>query len=506
MKQKIILTILLLTIAFTLFAQANGSLTQFGEKKILTVWGDHYQRGYAQGYYLAPQIKDVFQDFYWTMFCFSNLPYYNMLWGYYMEHFNPDPRMVSEATGLVAGMIASGQSMFHAGIGRDLAYEDILLLNSAYDMVNVRGATSGKNDLELGCASLSSWGNATAADSLLAGGSVITRFLDVSQNSAFINNPLIVVHRPTETDEQKWINFTIPGFIGALTAISEAKVYASLNTGADNDTSVANNLSPILFDLRRGIERVDYDQNGSSHPLDIYASIAAQNNQSATITHTLSETGSTIYSSVIERMNGAIANRLYNQSGSLPTHHLAATNHFRLLTSGVCCTRYANIQDSLYTNTHMTAKRQWQVLSGAAGLETCLLAMQFTPSTGEIIWASATLTEPAYLRPGITLSTDYLFINPVSTDDLLSPPMVPKLSVYPNPSVKGSGVKLYSSEALLQIDVYNLKGQKVISYVPEGKTGNVTLPGAWDTMPRGIYLIKGKTQDGNLRNAKMVLK
>ncbi len=505
MKQKIILTILMLAIAITIFAQANGSLNQFGEKKILTVWGDHYQRGYAQGYYLAPQIQQVFQDFYWTMFCFSNLPYYNLLWGYYMEHFNPDPRMISEASGLVAGMIASGQNMYHAGIGRDIAFEDILLLNSAYDMVSVRGATSGKNDLELGCASLSSWGNATAADSLLAGDSVITRYLDVSQNTAFINNPLIVVHHPSETDEQKWINFTMPGFIGSLTAISESRVFASLNTGAENDTSNIDNLSPILFDLRRGIERIDYDQSGSSHPMDIYASIAAQNNLSATIIHTLAETGDTVYSSVIERMNGAIANRLYNQSGNLPTHHLAATNHFRVLSSGTCCTRYAIIQDSLYTNPNITAKRQWQVLSGAAGLETCLLAMQFTPSTGEIIWASATLTEPAYLRPGITLSTDYLFTNPVSNEDLLATPVLPKFSVYPNPIRKGSEVKLHSSEALAQVEVYNLKGQKVISFMPEGKAGIVSLPGAWDKLPRGIYLIRGKTQEGKIRNAKMVL-
>jgi hypothetical protein len=497
--------LLLMLICLSMFAEANGSLTQFGEKKILTVWGNHYERGFAQGYYLAPQIKQVFQDFYWTMFCFSNLEYYNLLWGYYMEHFNPDTRMVNEAGGMVEGMAATGISMYHAGLGREIMAEDILLLNSAYDMVNVRRAFSGKNELELGCASLSSWGNATAADSLLAGSSVITRFLDVSQNSAFISSPLIVVHRPTESDEQKWINFTMPGFIGSLSAISESRVFASLNTGDDNFATDINNLSPILFDLRRGIERTDYDQNSVNHPMDIYTSIAAQNNLSATMTHTLSEASGVVHSSVIERKNSAIANRLYNQNGSLPAHNLAVTNHFRVLSSGTCCSRYSNIQDSLYSNTQVTAKRQWQVLAGAAGLETNLQAIQFIPSTGDIIWASATLEEPAYMRPGIILSTDYLFTNPVSNLDELSTPVIPKLSVYPNPLSAGKELKLFSSEGLAHVEVYNLKGQKVMSFNPEGKAGSVLFPADWDTMPRGIYLIRGKTQSGKLRNAKMVL-
>ena len=335
MKAKVMILLLLLAAVVGLFAQVNGSLTQFSEKQILHVWGNHYQRGYAQGYYLAPQIKEVFQDFYWTMYSFGNLEFYNMLWSYNMEHFVVDERMAQEVNGMIAGMEATGISLYHAGLGRELSAEDILLLNASYDMIAISGSSKGREGVQLGCASLSSWGNATSADSLLVGAAVITRLLDVSQNSAFINNPLVVVHHPSEADEQKWISFTMPGFIGAITAISQDGVFAGLNVGSEHESGDYNGLNPITFDLRKGLERVDFDQNGLHNPLDIFASIDAMPNLSASITHTLSENDGTVYSSAIERRYGAIANRLYNQSGNLPAHHLAVTNHFRVLSSEI---------------------------------------------------------------------------------------------------------------------------------------------------------------------------
>ena len=506
MRTKIIIMLLLLLAASGLFAQANGNMTQFGEKKILSVWGNHYERGYAQGFYLAPQIKEVFNDFYWTMYSFGNLEFYNMLWSYYMEHFSTDERMVQEVNGLVAGMESTGINMHHAGLGRELTAEDILLLNASYDMIAVSGVGKGREAVQLGCASLSSWGNATVADTLLAGASVITRLLDVSQNSAFINNALVVVHHPSETDEQKWISFTMPGFLGAITAISQDGVFAGLNVGSEHESGDYNGLSPIIFDLRKGLERVDFDQNGLHNPLDIFASIDAMPNLSASITHTLSENNGTVYSSAIERRYGAIANRLYNQSGNLPAHHLAVTNHFRVLSSGVCCSRYYNIQDSLYTNPQLSAKRQWQVLAGAAGLESNLLAVQYIPTTGNIIWAAATLAEPAYARPGITLSTQYLFTEPVSNEDEIAVPQSPKLQVYPNPARQGAGVKLYSAEGLSKVELFNLRGQKLGTYSSLEKAGQWELPGDWSKLPVGLYLLKASTKDGTSRTVKMVLR
>ena len=47
------LLLILFALALPLAAQVNGNLQYIGDKAILQVWGDHYQRGYAQGYLFA---------------------------------------------------------------------------------------------------------------------------------------------------------------------------------------------------------------------------------------------------------------------------------------------------------------------------------------------------------------------------------------------------------------------------------------------------------------------
>jgi hypothetical protein len=506
MKLKIYAVLLLFCLAGLLSGQVTGTLDQIGDKKILHVWGDHYQRGYAQGYLLTPQIMEVFNDFYWTMFCFSNADFYNLLWNYYMEHFNTEQRMYMEAMGMAEGMAQSGNSIYHNGLGRNLGTDDLLMLNAAFDMVMVRSSKSGKNDLQLGCASLSSWGTATAADTLLTGSGVITRFFDATQNSAFINNPIMVVHNPTEEDEGKWLNFTFPGWFGSLTAISESNVFASMNVVGDSYAANPTGLSTLLFDVRRGIERLDYDQNGSANALDILAAIAAGNHLSGASIHTIAENSGNVYSSVVETRYGATQNRLYNQNGNLPTHHLAATNHFRVLSSPVCCTRYSNIQDSLYANPNITAKRQWRVLSGAAGLETTLSAIQFVPSTGALLWASATNSEPAYAVPALSINITDLFSFPVANSDDLAPAASHRIRAYPNPLGIGKQLSIVTGESLESLEVYNLRGQKVLSCKLEAKMGTTTIPLDWDFLARGIYLLRAKTTSGLLRSGKVVLR
>jgi len=505
MKKSIYILLALLLLAASVFGQANGNLNQIGDKKILHVWGDHYQRGYAQGYYLAPQIVEVFNDFYWTMFCYSSTDFYSFIGDYYTQHFAYDQRMFFEALGMAEGMTASGQNLYHNGLGRNLTTDDILLLNTVYDMVQVRSQKSGKNDLELGCASLSSWGTGTAADSLLASSGVITRFLDVTQNTALINNPIMVVHHPSESDEGKWLSITIPGFLGSLTAISESGVCASLNTGSENYAPNPFDLSPILFDLRRGIERTDYDGNGAHNPLDELAAIADGNHLSGTIIHTLGETNGTVYSSVIETRNGTTQARLDNQNGNLPTHHLAATNHFRLISGAACCTRYSNIQDSLYADSNITAKRQWRVLSGAAGLENTLGAIQFTPSTGALLWASATMDEPAYLRPALSFDLADIFSFSVDNSDEVQVPVLNDVKLYPNPLLRGKKLYLKSAEGITQIELYNLKGQKVFSEVLSGAKGEIGLNLPTAHLPKGVYLLKSTTSTRTGRTKKLVL-
>lgn len=504
--KRIITLILLLGCVLALAAQVNGNLQQIGDKKILKVWGSHYERGQAQGYYTAPQIMAVFQDFFWTMFCFSSTSYYSYITSYYNQHFSPAPELVNELNGLLSGIQLSGQSLFHQGLNRELGIDDLLLLNAMYDLVEVQENLPQPRQLSLGCASLASWGATTAADSLLASSAVITRFLDISQNSALIAAPLLVVHFPAETDEQKWLNFTLPGFVGALTAVNTASVYASMNTATDfYPTNPSEPINPILFDLRRGIEKIDFDGNGQRNPMDVFVAISAADHLSEFVVQTLQETAGNTFGAVIETKYGTSVYRTVGQYSGLPGTHLGATNHFRMLASPACCNRYYQIQDSLYANSQMSAKRQWNLMGGAAGLETTLSAVQWTPSTGLLLWASATTEEPAWQRPAIALYADELFNAPVSADDEYVPNPHKLLSLYPNPLKSGDRLQLKSERPVRKVQIFNLKGQKVYESKPESSSKYIDPSFEPNLSRAGIYQLIAEFGDGQRQTQKLVV-
>lgn len=498
--KRLSIILILAVFALTLWGQANGDLQYIGENAILHVWGSHYERGHAQGYLIGNEVMEVFDDYFWTMAVFSNETFYNMLHTFYQEHFEIDARMHSEAQGIIAGMQDAGISTYHDGLQRDLDENDILLTNAIVDLIAMRGAPWGK-DLEIGCSSLSSWGVATQQDSLLEGSSVLTRFMDWSQNSALIANPLLVVHHPSETDEQKWLGFSIPGLIGALTAINEEKTWASLNMGNDHAYTNTMDLSPVMFDLRRGIERADQNADGASNALDLVSTLSAGLHLSGTIIHTMSENASGTIHVVVETNNSGTQTRYQDQNGDLPPDHLAATNHFRVLGNPVCCDRYANIQDSLNMDANMTAKRQWSLLSGAAGQETNLIAAQYVPSTGNILWSAATLALPAYQVPAITLSATDLFDFSVAVQEEHVPQA--SFSLYPNPLGAGETLGLKSSQPFTACAVYDLRGRRVFSWQNSkaGTQAALDLP----ELPNGIYLVQLATPAGKTRQGKFVI-
>ncbi|HOC94584.1 MAG TPA: T9SS type A sorting domain-containing protein [Candidatus Cloacimonadota bacterium] len=500
--KKLFLILALCLPGALLLAQVNGDLQYFGDKAILQVWGSHYERGVAQGYLTAAGALNVFDQFYYAMFALSNADNYNYLLNYYLEHFDVDSRFQSEAQGMIAGMQQSGADIFHSGLQRNLDANDLMLANAFLDMNFLRRAFTDQ-DLRLGCASLSSWGVATQQDSLLAGASVLTRWLDWTPLEVLISQPLLVVHHPSEPDEQKWMGFGVPGFLGALTAISESGTWASLNLGNYHDASNYDGLDPVMFDLRRGVERLDYDSSGSPDALDLFASISGGTHLSGSIIHAMTENSALTLHAVIETNNSGTVMRYPADNGNLPDGHLAATNHFRLLTFPTCCTRYANIVDSLTQNPHLTAKRQWRVLAGAAGREDNLTALQFTPSTGAILWASATTGEPAYQRPAITLDANELFSYSVSAEDELAPPLSASLLCHPNPLRAGKALNIRSGRPLRQLRVYNLRGQLVLSRELQARRGTLTLdlPG----LSSGIYLLRAVAEDGSWQNARIVL-
>lgn len=440
MKALYLAMILLLAVV-ALGAQVNGNIQYFGDKAVLHVWGDHWERGVAQGYYLGEGVMDVFQQFYFTMVAFSNPVYYNYLGTYYQQHFVTDPDLLSEAQGVISGMQQAGVSLYHSGLQRDLGAADLLQANALLDLMQLVQPEGGSK-LKLGCASLSSWGVSTLQDTLLAGSSVITRFLDWSLNDALLSNPVLVVHHPSEEDEQEWMSFTYPGLIGGLSGINSSHTGAFLNVGNDHSASVYQNLTPIFWDVRRGLESSDYNSDGLGTSLDVFDSIADGLHLTGTIIHSVSENAGDIVPVVVETNNSGTVARYYNMNGNLPGENLAA--------------------------------------------------IQYVPSTGAILWSSATFSLPAFQTPAITLNAQDLFDFPVSAQDELAPSASTSVSCYPNPLAGSAALNLKSSLPLRAYTLFNLRGQKVLSgefSAPKNEL-QLDLPG----LHNGLYLLR--LQDG----------
>lgn len=507
MKKMIYMLLILLAVSTGIFAQVNGELTQMDNKWILQTWGTHQERGFAQGYLLSQQILQIYQNYIYDILAMGSPVVYNTIVSFYLDNFVVEAKYELEAQGIIEGMAASGANIYFADLGRNLNKDDILTFNCIVDIFpyfSTRNAIGGSAP---GCASLSSWGVSTQADSLLNGSVVISRLLDWDTNPALIANPLLVVSHPSEPDEQKMISFTYPGMIGTLSAISVSGKAAFLNMGNVHSYSSLTELNPVLFSIRNGLEMIDFNQDELDNNTDVFDAVDFDLALSGTIIHTVSENPD-VMAGVIENNNasGAVL-RTMAENGSIPGNHLIATNHFRLLNPPVCCTRYANIADSLINNSEVTAKRQLNIIKGAAGMDNNMMAMQYTPASGTILWSTATLNQPAFENQMITLDANYLFGYSTALEDETQTPIASLLRAYPNPVRINTIVTIENKTKSTQpLEVFNLKGQKIKSiestgnfYKWDGKNEQGRVSGA------GIYLLKIKDTPQAKKGIKLVL-
>lgn len=481
-----------------LAAQCNGSMSVQDDKAILHVWGTHYERGYAQGFLLADRLMQLFNNYFYPNISQNSPSVYQSMLSYYDLYYQCDPAFLSEAEGFVAGMVASGEDIYHAGLGRTLGVPDILLVNA---IVDIPYAASNV-DVGLGCASLSSFAESTLDDPQLQGSLVIMRLLDWTRNPSLIENAILIVHHPAEEGEVKWMSFGYPGLLGALSSINEYGHGAFLNMGNNHSISQISDLRQVLFSVRKGIERMDFNQDGTYDGEDMWAAISGDQHLSGTIIHSVWDNGADISAQVIETNNSGSVRRDYEQNGNLSGHNLAATNHFRSLYEPEPCFRYDNIQNALLTDSDMTIARQWDLICSAAGLPFLnMMAIQYVPVSKVVKWAVSNPTGPAYTAPVYEFDADDLFAFEVSNDEQVIPGAAFQVSAYPNPCPTGKGLTISASNTLSQVRIYNIKGQLIMNNQVSSAKNTLPLP----HLSAGIYLIKATDTKGKSITSKIVV-
>jgi len=86
--KSIVLTILILTLSLNGIAQVNGVLEDHHGKKVLTVWGTHYERGYAHGYLLGNEVKTVFENYIINYVCSGSAFIYNTMHSFFVNNYS----------------------------------------------------------------------------------------------------------------------------------------------------------------------------------------------------------------------------------------------------------------------------------------------------------------------------------------------------------------------------------------------------------------------------------
>jgi len=491
--KKFVLFAVVIFVLFSslLYAQNPQGYIEFKDnKKIVRVWGTHYERGYAQGYLLCDEIVDVFTTYFLAYLFGNNVSIYNATRSVFETSFVVDDKYITEGMGMLDGMIAGGQSLYCSVLGRDIDVTDLIMSNSLIDYADNKGLLGG-NGL---CSSLASWGTSTDNSPELSGESLITRFLDWTPHTSLLDNQLILVSFPSETDEQNWISFTFAGLFGCLSAINEAGVGSFLNVGNIDSYDPTDTFNPIFLSIRNGIEASDYDNNGQCNPMDVVKAVSDDVQRTGSIMNVIASTEKDSFSLVIECNNmKGVAVRTKSDNTVISGDNLAATNHFRKLYSPVYCYRYDNIADSLLISTQIDPIRSWNLLSGAAGITTNIQAIQYIPSTGKILWSARTGSVPAYQIAPTSFTTNELF-GYVSVD---SP--VPEQEnalfikeIYPYPAKEFVNVAYYSKSAKeVSSTVYDVKGRQITNQQLLAQAGKnkFTLRFS-DEMSSGIYFMR----------------
>ncbi|MBD3286955.1 hypothetical protein GF359_09920 [candidate division WOR-3 bacterium] len=339
-------------------SEVKGRLETRSGQTILTVWGSHYDMGYAQGYLLGNDFLELFDEYFLDDICYSED--YEIKTRPHVIENCIDPNLTpygEELQGLYDGWRQvsedSGWSTVSTVLGRSLDIIDLYAVQFIPDLAFEFYSSQM-------CSSISAWGGATESDPDAAGGVIYCRILDWDPDDALIENSVIVVYNPE--GEIGWVSFGYPFFIGCLTGVSQDGVCASYNLEQRHHETAeeAEKFWPVLWSIRRGLES-DCNSDGSHTADDIYTEISAHRHKGAHIIHCaqpyLQKQDKPAF--VIETNSTGRTLRYSDDEPDIAPHHLIATNHFRSLYAPSNCSRYSELLAELTNDPEVTTERAW---------------------------------------------------------------------------------------------------------------------------------------------------
>ncbi len=497
----LIITLIMVVFNLSNAQNVNGERFEVEDKTILKVWGTHYERGYAHGYLMAHEIKLEIENFFIGSLFGNDTAVYSAAREYFLANFTVERKYQDEVHGIFAGMDDSGIDLYCQNLDRRLEPQDIYAFTAFTDLV--MSGLFGNND-GFGCSTLSDWGESTEDDEMLQGNLVVARALDGHMDQVIISNHTLIVHFPSEESEIPWVNICFPGMVATFSCFNRNGIGAFQNYGGYNIVEDQENLHPVMLAIRNGIEMNDYNGDDESDHYDVCSAIQAENSLSAWIITAVSAVEAVIVE--INNNLGSVV-RTEDDNTIIPEDNIAATNHYRVLRNPVNCSRYSGITDSLENNLSVTLDRNWEILRGAAGINSNTHFIQYAPSLNLLKWASAPdRNTPGYSQEPTEFDIEELFSHPLSTQDRSSVPGRFDMVIYPNPFNESAIISYSLSRSrYVAMRLFDLEG-RMVNLLTEGfrEAGRYNLKIDAGDLASGVYFIR--LEGNNIsRSQKLIL-
>lgn len=496
MKKLLFLFVLFLSLQ-SFSQQVNGLIvSDTGNITVIKVWGTHYERGFATGYLLAEHIIDLYINYIKPTFG-SLLPTAKTVIQDGI-HIKIDSIYHVEAQGVYDGVDSAGYSTS----GMD--YIDVLVANAFLDLQGLYLFKEVK--FNMGCSSLMDWGTATAGTDL-DGKSVISRHLDWDNTAAIINNQAMVIHIPSEADEQPWAMIGFAGQISALSGIDNSGLGAFQHMMSDFSGTALMNMGyePVWFSLRKALEKKDFNCDGLHDVNDLRDAVSANVNGYADgyiITALApSATGYDSLTAMIAEVAPAvplITFRTNSYPDSIPDDNLYAANYEIKRNDHLhFCLRYIRTKNGLGNGTAISSDDNWQIMRDSSNSGTGNIQfMQFIPEWRQLKLSVYNSSIPAYLCISGIYDIDDLFNNPVMISEQANKNI---FQLFPNPADNNVCIKVLLTEpAIISVSLYSITGNNNLLI-----TESTLLKGeyiySFDTgqLSNGIYICKMSCNNDN---------
>ncbi|NQV01685.1 MAG: T9SS type A sorting domain-containing protein [Bacteroidia bacterium] len=464
MKKVIVIVILILGSLVSLFSQTvkGEILSDTNNITIVRLWGTVEERGFAHGYLLGDRMLEMHEGFIIPFFG----PDYPAALAMIEQgiSFSIDSVYIKHAKAMMNGAGAAGCDT--AGY----SYLDILVGNCWHDIAdwNFNKSNSGFQ-----CSTFMNWNDATVGTDL-DGYSVISRHYDgyFGPLSQFIyDNASIIIHIPSEDDQQPWLSIGYVGDMGPTNGINFNGLSMFSNGLEDQvwDPDTTAGYEPIKFTFRNALESSDYNQDGECNMLDIRDAISS-NPQGYSYGWNFSALGpsTAIYDSLIAMVAEVtpeapyITFRTNSYPDTLPGDNLfAANSQIKRNDYRHYCWRYAGIASNIGNGTNIGSQENWDLMKDYANLGYLnLMFMQYIPE-----WDQLKLCvyndSAAYLNDPVTYDVSEFFQLP--SIFIAEPEMNSlHLEILPNP-VSSEAVIRYSIDrsTRVMLDIYNSYGQQI---------------------------------------------